>query len=510
MSDDTNKNVPKFIVALFTFDEDMNYTIEIIDAKQHFVKIIGHVDYVHQDIVVLQLPAWRPGRYQLANYAKNVRKFEVFNTQHQKLTFKKLAKDAWQIDTKGQKSFWFQYEYYANQYDAGASFVNNEQLYINPVNCFMYLHNKQDEPFTVKLLVPEDYQIACQLPVKDFTLYANSFDELADSPFIASAQLHHHAFKYQQSYIHFWFMGKHPYHGLALQKLQNDTLAYTALQHKIFGEFPCTDYHFLYHIMPTPFRHGVEHANSTVINMGFLPDTFLPEFTDDLLAISAHELFHLWNIKRLRPAEMWPYDFTKENYSTLGYVYEGVTTYYGDVTLLRSGVWDFNTYAASLSSDLTRHYNNEGRFNYSVAESSFDTWLDGYEPGIPGRKVSIYIEGCLAALVADILILNHTNGKYRLDDALKILYNQCYKQHKGYTEADYRQALTKVSGYDFTTYFDDLIHGKGMWDKHLHDALKLIGCELHFAVKDNQTLVTFKKLAEPTLDQQKLFEIWAS
>jgi predicted metalloprotease with PDZ domain len=488
----------------------MNYTIKIIDAKQHFVKIIGYVDYVHQDIVVLQLPAWRPGRYQLANYAKNIRKFEVFNAKRQTLTFKKLAKDAWEIDTKGQKSFWFQYEYYANQYDAGASFVNNEQLYINPVNCFMYLRDKQDEPFTVKLLVPENYQIACQLPVKDFTLYAGSFDELADSPFIASAQLQHHAFNFNQSIIHFWFMGKHPFYGLALQQLQNNTLAYATFQSKIFGEFPCANYHFMYHIMPTPFRHGVEHANSTVINLGFLPDTFLPEFTDDLLAISSHELFHLWNIKRLRPADMWPYDFTKENYSTLGYVYEGVTTYYGDLALLRSGVWDFNTYAAGLSSDLTKHYNNEGRFNYSLAESSFDTWLDGYEPGIPGRKVSIYIEGCLAALVADILILNHTGGKHRLDDALRLLYNQCFKQHKGYNEADYKQALTQVSGYDFTNYFNDLIHGKGMWDKYLQDALELIGCALHFAVKENQVWVTIKKLAEPTLDQQKLFEIWAT
>ena len=194
-----------------------------------------------------------------------------------------------------------------------------------------------------------------------------------------------------------------------------------------------------------PFRHGVEHADSTVIAMGKSNDDTDEEFHNDLLAISSHELFHLWNIKRIRPIEMWPYDYTKENYSTLGYVYEGITTYYGDLMLLRSGVWNWEQYLSSLNSDLQRHYNNSGRFNYSVAESSFDTWLDGYVPGIPARKTSIYIEGLLAALIADILIIKNSEGKYCLDNVMHDFYHDCYANGKGYSEVEYKLLLEKYA-----------------------------------------------------------------
>ncbi len=478
----------------------MHYNVFIANPDKHFIKLEWHITHIHQPIIRLQLPAWRPGRYELANYAKNIRCFSVINEKGENVPYKKLTKDCWETDTSKSKSLTVTYEYYANQYDAGASYADAEQLYINPVNCFMYVEGRMDEACTIELMVPENYRIACQLPVSGKTLTAHDFDQLADSPFIASATLQHEIFTVDKTNIHFWFQGKHE---IDVEQLKSDTIAYTKTQTDMFGELPCSDYHFLYHMLNRPFRHGVEHSDSTVIAMGKSDAETRDEFYDSLLAISSHELFHLWNIKRIRPVDMLPYDFTKENYSTLGYVYEGVTTYYGDMVLLRAGAWSWEQYGCSFEGDFKRHIDNPGRFNYSVAESSWDTWLDGYVPGVEGRKVSIYIEGMLAALIADMLIIDGSNGKYGLTQVMRDLY-QNYKDGKGYDATLYQHLLEKYAGTSFDTYFNELILGKGHFDKWLNNALNLAGCSL-IDVKGHFRLVKNKKVTEK---QAQTFKHW--
>jgi predicted metalloprotease with PDZ domain len=431
----------------------------------------------------------------LQNFAKNIRCLAIADEHGKNIPFKKITKDKWEVETRGIHKLVVSYEYYANQLDAGASFVSDDFLYINPVNCLMYVEGRMDEEYTVSFNLPQDYQIACQLPVDGHSIIAKNFDLLADSPLIASNSLHHHSVEVpantngsEKTTLHLWFQGS-PFYDMP--KMIAETAQYCAEQVAVFGDLPCKDYHFLYHILPTPFRHGVEHLDSTVIAMGPAEDWNKAEFYDSFMAISSHELFHLWNIKRIRPADMLPYDFTKENYSTLGYVYEGVTTYYGDVMLLRSGVWSWQQYTDSFKGDMQKHLANPGRFNYSVAESSFDTWLDGYVPGVLGRKVSIYTEGMLAAFIADVLIIHHSNGKYSLDNVLFDLYHHFHKHEKGYTESDYQSLLEKYSGIAFDNYFRELIWGKGHYQKWLIQATELIGCTLNFETGElaqNQTI----------------------
>lgn len=453
----------------------MKYQLSINKAFENFIEIKAQIES-NEATILLQLPAWRPGRYELANFAKNVRSFKAFSQNGTELMVRKVTKDCWKIFNSPQNSqVIISYEYYANQLDAGACFLNKEQLYVNPVHCFMYQVGKMEEPFDVKLNVPENYIVACQLPCNEHIVKAKNFDELADSPFIASASLQHTEFMVENTKIHFWFQGKHE---MDLKQLEADTLAYTKAQIQIFKEMPCSDYHFLYQILPTPFRHGVEHADSTVIAMGMSNDSLRDDFYNDLLAISSHELFHLWNIKRIRPESMWPYDFTKENYSTLGYVYEGITTYYGDLMLLRSGVWSWEQYVDSWNGDFLRHLNNAGNQNYSVAESSFDTWLDGYVPGVPARKTSIYIEGMLAAMIADLTIIKNSNGKYSLDNVMHDLYHLFYKNNKGYTENDYKLLLEKYAQESFDGYFENIIWGKNNIIAALQNILPYFDCSI--------------------------------
>lgn len=486
----------------------MHYEISILDTQTHFIAFKWTIEAIQQDNLFIQQPSWRPGRYELQNYIKNTRCFAIHDENGNTVPFKKTTKDRWEVDTRIAKKITVTYEYYANQLDAGASYVGDDFLYINPVNCFMYVEGRMDETYTLDFILPQDYTIACQLPVKRHQLTAKNFDQLADSPLIASATMHHYEFEVNSSTsavsnhtstIHFWFQGT-PYP--EMQKMIDETIAYTNEQIALFGDLPSKEYHFLYHILPIPFRHGVEHTDSTVIAMGPHTDWLNPEFYDSFMAISSHELFHLWNIKRIRPCEMLPYDFTKENYSNLGYVYEGVTTYYGDIILLRSGVWNWQQYANSFGGDLLRHISNPGRFNYSVAESSFDTWIDGYVPGTLGRKVSIYIEGMLAAFIADMLIIHHSNGKHSLDNVMADLYNRFHKAGKGYTETDYKNLLEQYAGISFADYFKELIWGKGHFDKWLQLVSGLMGCEI------NTETAQITQLPAPTAEQSRNFTAW--
>jgi predicted metalloprotease with PDZ domain len=266
----------------------------------------------------------------------------------------------------------------------------------------------------------------------------------------------------------------------------------------------------MYLLLPTVFRHGVEHMDSTVIAMGPLAELANEEVYRDFLAISSHELFHLWNVKRIRPTELLPYDFTKENYSSLGYVYEGVTTYYGDLALWLSGVWNWEQYNASLSGDLSKHLNNEGRNFYSVAESSFDTWLDGYVLGVPGRKVSIYTEGLVAALIADVMIIEATKGEKRLHEVMKTLYVRTWKHGVGYSKEMYQEILEEIAGISFSGYFSELIEGKGTLENKLFETLSKLGLSTVKQLDENGN-ATYKivKLLDTTDSQAQLFDFWS-
>ena len=483
----------------------MHYQISIADTVNHFIQLNYTISQIHQDSIEVQLPSWRPGRYELQNFAKNVRCFIVFDEKGNEVTYRKITKDRWHIDTKGISAVRISYQYCANQPDAGACFVDENYLYINPVHCFMYTEGRADESYTLDFLLPDDYQIATQMRQSGkHQLQAASFDYLADSPLFASNTLQHHTFNVEQTQMHIWFQGQHPFD---TARLIENTTSYTLKQIDVFGDLPCTEYHFLYLMHKTPARHGVEHLDSTVIAMGQTLDQTTEEYYHDLLAISSHELFHLWNIKRIRPTDLLPYDFTKENYSTLGYVYEGVTTYYGDLILLQSGVWNWEQYAASFTGDLKRHTSNPGRFNYSVAESSWDTWLDGYVPGVIGRKVSIYIEGMIAAVIADICIIKNSNGKYSLCNVMQDLYQQYAKHNLGYNETIYRELLEKYAGKSFENYYRNFIWGKGELLKGLEEALDHVGCVLR---EDSNGNIYLTKLDETNALQKLLFAKWTN
>jgi len=455
----------------------MKYIVSYQKPNNHYIDIEFVIDNVNTDKLNVQLPAWRPGRYELGNFAKNVQKWEAFDNNGKPLSSRKVTKDLWEVESNGNNTVHIKYNYFANEINAGSSYLDDKQLYINGVNCLLYVHERMDEECELELIIPSDYEVASGLKeTSKHNFICKDFHELVDCPFIASNSLQHHSYDESGVKFHIWFQGEcKPDWKL----LETDFRKFSKAQISAFGDFPVEEYHFLFQILTHRTYHGVEHSNSTVISLGPSYDIFRTEgWYNELLGVSSHELYHTWNVKQIRPIEMLPYDYSKENYTYLGYIDEGVTTYYGDKFLLTSGVFDWKQYAKTFNKLLERHYNNFGVSNYSVAQSSFDTWLDGYVKGTPGRKGSIYVEGALIAFMTDVFILQNTNNQKSLNDVMETLYNSFAKQGKGVSDADYKSVIEQVAGSSFDEIYNNFLHGATDYTNKLKESLNYIGCDL--------------------------------
>ncbi len=452
----------------------MNFHLSIPRPNEQYLHLECSFS-VNQEQIEIFLPSWRPGRYEIANFAKNIRGFKVFNEKNQLVPFNKNSKDSWIINAGKSKSLNIKYQYYSNELNAGSTYVSETMLYVNPVNCFIYTKEHLNNSIEIDLKIPEDWKIATSLNISKRKLTTDSFDALFDAPFICSNSLLKRSYIVQGISFNIWFNGLLD---VPWEKLIHDFERFTAKQIEDFGEFPSKEFHFLFHTPPFKVYHGVEHLNSTVIALGPSYDVFKGLYSE-LLGVSSHELYHVWNVKSIRPREMRPYDFRNENYSKLGYIYEGITTYMGDLYLLKSGVFNITDYLKELQVQFQRHFDNPARFYTSVGDSSFDTWLDGYVQGAPGRKVSIYVEGCLLAFVTDYLIRKSTKNKYGIEEVMRRLYYSHEINEKGYDEKDYQELLESVSGVSFQNFFDHYINGMHSYEQILQDALAYFGLEMN-------------------------------
>lgn len=474
------------------------YTLNTDNPHTHFLQIEAIFNCDGKSTMILKLPAWRPGRYELANFAKNVKDLEMFNEKGEKVHFAKRKKDEWFVEVNNSNKLVVKYLYYSNVLNAGSTFLDEHQLYVNPVNCFIYEEFQENAPCELKLNIPKDYKVAITLPeIEKNTFKATSFHEMVDSPFIASDSLKFESYTSNNVVFNIYFQGVVKPNW---EKIVEDFKKFTDYQFQKMGGFPFDQYNFYFQINTNSAYHGVEHLKSTVIQLGPSYDVFGKLYTE-LLGVSSHELYHAWNVKTIRPVEMFPYDYSEENYTRLGYVTEGVTTYMGDRTLYESGVFDEKQYQKELVNYITRHFHNDGRKHYSVADASFDTWLDGYEQGIPGRKTSIYVEGCMIAYICDMRIRKETQNQKSLHDVMKKLYELSHA-NVGYSDEIYKEVLELVGECSFDDVFEKLVFGKEDYTPFLENALthenwRLVqkpspNYEHHFGIKGTNTPLGFE------------------
>ena len=217
------------------------------NPASHYIYIDLLIENIAQEKTQLQLPAWRPGRYELGNFAKNIKRVDAFNEKDEALSFTKLNKDLWEVNTRNCKTLKITYSYYAAELNAGACFADVSQLYVNPVHCCMYVVGRTEEEHRIELKTPENYTIACSLKIEGNTLIAENYEELVDSPFIASASMvsDHYVVNGITFYLHF--------NGICqpdFTKIKKDFEALTKKQIEFWGDFPYDQYHFLFQVLP--------------------------------------------------------------------------------------------------------------------------------------------------------------------------------------------------------------------------------------------------------------------
>lgn len=466
----------------------IQYKIQCKNPASQFVEIELALKLIKNEQVKLQLPAWRAGRYQLANFAQNIRSLSVLDLKGNCVLVEKTSKDCWEFSSNQEGLYHINYEYFCGKMDAGSAWVDDEQVYLNLVNCCFDVSGKNEEEIEVTLDLPHfPKQISTLIPFSDSVWKANGFQMLADSTILASKNLSHWEYLVGETQFHIWIHGEVHFDQ---NRFLDNFKAFSSKLIKDFGEFPEPEYHFIFQLLPYPHYHGVEHRRGTVITFGPAESLSDPEQMEELLGVSCHELYHAWNVCRIRPQELLPYDFSKETYTKAGLLLEGVTTFMGDLYLLKSGVYDLPTYLKHLEKVLARESASFGWRNHTIAESSFDLWLDGYVAGIPDRKVNIYTHGALLALCIDVFLLKNGSS---LSSVMKEMWKQFGRPFKGYRMEDFEQLIfDKFSDKtEVQALFCDFVNGKEDLFPILKSQLLAIGIEMTETQSKNWLLHEF-------------------
>ncbi|MDX2191661.1 MAG: PDZ domain-containing protein [Bacteroidota bacterium] len=464
----------------------VNYKIKYSQPHKHILEMEATFLPNGSNIRELQLAAWRPGRYELQNYAQNILNFQAKNEQDQLLLVTKTNRNTWQITSDGKEKMIVTYKYYAKQMDAGGSWLDEEMIYLNFIN--FVLKDKVDDKSKYHVLIKSSntFSIACSLKNTRndewLALEPADYYTLSDSPFLAAKNMLSRSIEINNIKVEVCISGLNT---TPPDQLFIDFQKFCESQIKLFKSFPTSEYCFIIIILPYPHYHGVEHQSSTVIVLGNNEAAIDQALYKSLMGISSHEFFHAWNICQIKPQELVSKDFSKEIYFDSCFIAEGITTYYGDLMLLRSGVWDLNSYLVELSDNLQKHMNNQGRNYASLAQSSIDLWVDGYKTSPPGRKVSVYDKGALVAFILDMNIRISAHNKLSLDNVMQKMYTQFNaNSNKGYTISSFKNLLEHVCNSSFDTFFEQCIYGIVPLEMILARAASWIGIDLIVSVSD--------------------------
>lgn len=463
----------------------INYAISFANPASHYCEIQIQFNNIKSDAVTLFLPVWTPGSYMIREFARQVQNTEAFSSAGKKLDIHKTRKNHWEVYTKGESTFTVKYKVYCNELTVRTSEITDEHAFINCSNVFMSAKGMENEKCSVQINPHASWKtISTGLEKISANLYeAENYDVLADSP-IEIGNQKVLEFEIQNIKHYIALTGRSNYNDETLIK---DFKRIAEAQINFFGDIPYKHYTYICHLVEKG-GGGLEHLNSFAVQFprwAFTDEKLYKQF----LGLVSHEFFHLWNVKRIRPAELGPFDYDNENHTTGLWVAEGWTSIYDNIFIRRCGVLDNKEYYEFIEKEVNDIMRFQGRFNQSLFESSYDTWIKFYrqDENSKNSQVSYYTKGALVALMLNIEIIISSNCEKSLDDALKALWED-YKKNssKGFTNERVKEICESLAGKDLTDFWDKYL--MGLDELPLFDYFKKAGLE---AKNVNEDLVTF-------------------
>ncbi|GAC1545708.1 MAG: PDZ domain-containing protein [Polyangiales bacterium] len=441
----------------------VRHQIAVADANAHLVTVTSTFTAeggALPDPLVVAMPVWTPGSYLVREYARNVELPRARVGGERVLAVTKVRKNAWSIAHGGAPEVVFAYDLYCNDVSVRTNHVDDTHVYLNGAATFTFATHEPSGGADVVIDAPSGWKIATALrPLGGATFRAESFDELVDSP-IHVADHATRRFDVLGKPHHFAVWGEAP--NAQWDEVARDTRLIIETEARFFGgTLPYDEYTFLWLVTPRN-RGGLEHRASTTL-------TVQPQLFDDrkgyldVLSLVAHEYFHLWNVKRIRPQGLSPYRYEEENYTRLLWWFEGATSYYDWRVLRVSGLCTVDEYLDHLGEEISRLEDTPGRMQQSCCEASFDAWIKLYraDENTVNSTISYYLKGEIVCALLDVELRARTHGQRGLDDVLAELWRAHGVEEKPVPEDAMAALFDRVAGVPMHDVLAAWTEGRG-------------------------------------------------
>lgn len=443
----------------------LHYTVDMKAPHTHYISISILTDTAIPSFFDIAMPAWSPGKYRIMDFARHVRDVRAYrNGSGEELALRRRDKQTWRISGPAPEGITVTYRVYANYMSGTFSQLHSNGALINGASVFMYPVALRRLPILLSVKLPEekDWEIATALPAtKDpFVFHARNYLHLVDCP-ISIGHIRTYAFQSHGKRISIVYQS--PFTFDFEEKLSDNCRRVCDAAGDLFGGFPFFHYRFIFHFNVRPGEwDAMEHRSSAVITDPEMKNTgrHLMEKT----TLTAHELFHVWNVKCIRPCCFAHYDLSKETYTESLWVVEGLTKYYQYVLLLRAGLISRKEFREKLEAVISGYESNPGRTQTSLNDSSLLTWLDRSGPEDSDRnntRVSYYNKGAVVGLLLDLRIRGLTGGEKGLDDVFRYLYRNYYLKNKCYMIDDFYTVCSRIAGLSLDDFFSTAVRGVG-------------------------------------------------
>lgn len=443
---------------------NISYTVTFPEAQAHYADVEMNISGLHQKVLDLKMPVWTPGSYLVREFSKNVESFTA-EANGEQLDVRKIRKNIWHIPVGNISNIKIRYKVYAFELSVRTSLIDVSHAFLSTTGIFVYPDGMLHHPSVIHIIPYKGWtKVSTSLESvgnDPFTLHAPNYDILFDSPIEVGNQdvfgFDVDGVKYEVA-----MCGGGNYDKA---KLSRDMPQIIRQEAAIYYENPNKHYVFIVH-NTSKGGGGLEHLSSTVL--GASRDNYANERGyQNFLSLVAHEHFHLWNVKRLRPLVLGPFDYDNENYTTDLWIAEGFTAYYQDIIIRRTNLYPADNYIGIIANNITNLENQPGAKIETLADASFDAWIKLYRPNenTANSTISYYTKGSLVALMLDLEIINNSQGKFSLDDVMRYMYDTYYKTKKrGYTDEEFKRGLEKFAGENLDEFYKKYINGLDAMD----------------------------------------------